>query len=60
MFIGIGREAKKTLTKIDEDFDGIGTLLVDNIVDLANDDFCDSIITEEFKDWYNKVTSTAK
>lgn len=60
MFIGIGSSAKRTLTKIDNDFDGIGTLLVDNIVDLANDDFCDSIITEEFKDWYNKVTSTAK
>ena len=58
MFIGIGPQAKSALTKIDEDFDGIGTLLVDNIVDLTNDDFCDSIITEEFKDWYNALTQT--
>jgi hypothetical protein len=56
MFIGIGKSARKTLTKIDNDFEGIGTLLVDDIVKLADDDFCDSIITEEFKDWYTSVT----
>jgi len=55
MFIGIGSHARRKLTQIDTDFDGIGTLLVDNISQLADDDFCDSIITTEFKEWYADV-----
>jgi hypothetical protein len=57
MFIGIG-QAKSTLRQIDEDFDGIGSIILEHPDDLSDDEFADLLITREFSDWYKRKVTT--
>lgn len=56
MFIGVG-QAKETLTQIDKDFDGIGSIVLQHPDDLTDEEFADLLITREFSEWYTRKVS---